>query len=105
MKITFLGAGSTIFAKNVLGDVLLSSTLKNDLTIALYDISEERLNESYVVIDKLNKKYNDGAAIIEKYLGVEKRKDKNSGKGACHPLSLPEAEDKNTVRNVKRSAV
>ena len=75
MKITFLGAGSTVFAKNILGDVLLSSALKENLTISLYDISEERLNESYIVIDKLNKKYNDGAAIIEKYLGVEKRKD------------------------------
>ena len=79
MKITFLGAGSTVFAKNVLGDVFLSSALKDDLTIALYDISEERLNESYIVIDKLNKKYNDGNAIIEKYLGVENRKDALSG--------------------------
>ena len=79
MKITFLGAGSTVFAKNVLGDVFLCSALKDNLTIALYDISEERLNESYIVIDKLNKKYNDGAAIIEKYLGVEKRKDALSG--------------------------
>ena len=56
MKITFLGAGSTVFAKNVLGDVFLCSALKDNLTIALYDISEERLNESYIVIDKLNKK-------------------------------------------------
>ena len=75
MKITFLGAGSTVFAKNVLGDVFLCSALKDNLTIALYDISEERLNESYIVIDKLNKKYNEGSAIIEKYLGVENRKD------------------------------
>ena len=49
----------------------MCSSLKDNLTIALYDISEERLNESYIVIDKLNKKYNDGSAIIEKYLGVD----------------------------------
>ena len=79
MKITFLGAGSTIFAKNVLGDVLLTPALNKDLTIALYDISEERLNESFIVIDRLNKKYNDGKARIEKYLGVENRKDALNG--------------------------
>ncbi len=79
MKITFLGAGSTIFAKNVLGDVLLTPALNKDLTIALYDISEERLNESFIVIDRLNKKYNDGKAKIEKYLGVENRKDALNG--------------------------
>ena len=35
MKITFLGAGSTVFAKNVLGDVFLTKSLTNNLTIAL----------------------------------------------------------------------
>ena len=38
-KITFLGAGSSVFAKNVLGDVMLTPAL-HDATIALYDISE-----------------------------------------------------------------
>ncbi len=75
MKITFMGAGSTVFAKNVLGDVLLTPTLTKDLTIALYDIDGERLEESFVVIDALNKKYNEGKATINKYLGVENRKD------------------------------
>ena len=28
MKITFMGAGSTIFVKNVLGDVLLTEALR-----------------------------------------------------------------------------
>ena len=79
MKITFLGAGSTVFAKNVLGDVLLTPALNKNLTIALYDISEERLRESYIVIDKLNKKYNEGAAIVEMYLGVENRKEALKG--------------------------
>ena len=74
MKITFLGAGSTIFAKNVLGDVLLTPSLNQNLTIALYDINGDRLNDSFIVIDRLNKKYNDGKAKIEKYLGVENRK-------------------------------
>ena len=74
MKITFLGAGSTIFCKNVLGDTLLSDTF-SDIEIALYDIDGARLEESYIVVEAINKKYNGGKAKISKYLGVEKRKD------------------------------
>ena len=75
MKITFMGAGSTIFAKNVLGDVLLTPALNTNLEIALYDIDKDRLEESRLVIDALNKKYNGGRAKIGTYLGVENRKD------------------------------
>ena len=75
MKITFLGAGSTVFAKNVLGDVLLTPTLTEDLEIALYDIDADRLQESYLVIDLLNKKYNGGKARIATYLGEEDRRE------------------------------
>ena len=75
MKITFMGAGSTVFAKNVLGDVLLTPALRDNLTIALYDIDGGRLEESYVMIEALNKKYNGANAKVEKYLGVEERKD------------------------------
>ena len=75
MKITFLGAGSTVFCKNVLGDVLLTPTLCENLEIALYDIDKKRLEESYIVVDLINKKYNDGKAVINKFLGVEQRKD------------------------------
>ena len=41
-KITFMGAGSTIFSKNVLGDCMLTPSLKNS-EIALYDIDPQRL--------------------------------------------------------------
>lgn len=74
MKITFMGAGSTVFAKNVLGDTLLTPALCES-EIALYDIDRDRLEESYIVIGTLNKKYNGGKAKIEKFLGVEQRKD------------------------------
>ncbi len=70
-----MGAGSTVFAKNVLGDVLVTPALQNDLEIALYDIDGARLEESYLMIDLLNKKYNEGKAKIHKYLGVENRRD------------------------------
>ena len=74
MKITFMGAGSTVFCKNVLGDVLLTPSLKEDLTIALYDIDGRRLKESYAVVENLNRRYNEGRAKIELYAGVEQRR-------------------------------
>ena len=75
MKITFMGAGSTIFLKNVLGDVLLTPALCEELEIALYDIDGARLQESLLVIERLNEKYNGSKAKIATYLGVENRKD------------------------------
>ena len=75
IKITFIGAGSTIFAKNVLGDCLLCDLIKNDVEIALYDIDGERLSDSDLLINALNEKYNGGKAKIKSYLGVENRKE------------------------------
>lgn len=68
-----MGAGSTVFVKNVLGDTLLTDAL-NDCEIALYDIDAHRLEESYLVVEALNKKYNADKATIKKYLGVSERK-------------------------------
>ena len=50
-----LGAGSTVFAKNVLGK-LLSPALR-DSEFALYDIDHERLLDSEIMLNVLNKKY------------------------------------------------
>lgn len=75
IKITFMGAGSTVFAKNVLGDCLMTPSFNKQLEIALYDIDKNRLDESYHLIDAINKKYNDGDAIIKSYHGVENRKE------------------------------
>ena len=73
MKVTFMGAGSTVFAKNVLGDVMLTPAIR-ECEIALYDIDGARLEESYLVIEAINQKYNAGRAKVGKYLGVENRK-------------------------------
>lgn len=51
-KITFLGAGSTIFAKNLLGDILSFPEL-SETTISLHDIDEERLCTSEIVAHKV----------------------------------------------------
>ena len=74
MKITFLGAGSTVFARNVLGDCMCTPALR-DSVIALYDIDEERLEDSYIILSAMNKNVNEGRAKIEKYCGVENRKE------------------------------
>ena len=74
MKITFMGAGSSVFAKNVLGDTMLCPSL-NNAEIALYDIDAARLEESYILITRLNENVNENRATIKKYLGVEQRKD------------------------------
>ncbi len=73
-KITFMGAGSTVFAKNVLGDSMLTPALR-DFELALYDIDEKRLEESYTMITILNQNINEGRAKISKYLGVPNRRD------------------------------
>ena len=73
-KITFMGAGSTVFAKNVLGDAMLTPALR-DFELALYDIDEKRLEESYLMVTLLNQNINEGRAKISKYLGVPNRRD------------------------------
>ena len=71
-KITFMGAGSTVFAKNVLGDSMLTPSLE-DSVIALYDIDPQRLEESYLMLTAINNNLGNKARI-EKYCGVENRK-------------------------------
>ncbi|NLW73945.1 MAG: alpha-glucosidase/alpha-galactosidase [Clostridiales bacterium] len=73
-KITFMGAGSTVFAKNVLGDSMLSEALR-DFEISLYDIDAKRLEESYIMVDALNRNINEGRAKVTKYLGIPNRRD------------------------------
>ncbi len=72
-RIAFMGAGSTVFARNILGDSMLSPAL-HDAEIALYDIDGTRLEESKVVLDTLNANVNSGRARITTHLGVGNRK-------------------------------
>lgn len=50
--ITFIGAGSTVFARNLLGDILSYPELA-DATISLHDIDPERLRTTQVVAERL----------------------------------------------------
>lgn len=74
IKITFMGAGSTVFARNVLGDAMCTPSLC-EAEIALYDIDAKRLEESEIILKAINKNVNSSRAQIKTYLGVEQRKD------------------------------
>ena len=80
LKITFMGAGSTVFARNVLGDVMSTEALR-ECEIALYDIDSVRLEESRTILSVINHNINEDRAIIKSYLGVENRKEALRGAG------------------------
>lgn len=73
-KITFMGAGSTVFAKNILGDCMFSAPLC-EAHIALYDIDAARLAESKMMLENLNRSINQNRAHLTAHLGVENRKE------------------------------
>lgn len=74
VKITFMGAGSTVFARNVLGDCMCSPALC-DSEIALYDIDKERLEHSFQILSAINKNINQDRAVIRTYHDVENRRE------------------------------
>ena len=74
LKITFMGAGSTVFVRNVIGDCLCTPSLR-EAEIALYDIDPERLEDSRIILEALNRNVNESRAVIKAYLGAENRKE------------------------------
>ena len=73
-KIAFMGAGSTVFARNVLGDCMCTPALCHS-EIILYDIDPKRLEESEIILSAINKNTNEGRAVIKTCLGVENRRE------------------------------
>ena len=65
-KIVFIGAGSIIFVKNLIGDCLCTPTLQNS-EFALLDIDEEKLRLSEQMLCTLNNNINGGRATIKAY--------------------------------------
>ena len=61
-KITFIGAGSTVFAKNLMGDILSLPELA-DSTICLFEINETRLKTSEIVAHRISEALGATAAI------------------------------------------
>ena len=81
VKITFIGAGSTVFAKNILGDTMLTPSLQ-DAHIALYDIDADRLEESRMMVENLNASINEGRATVTAHLGLENRRPRSRTRGS-----------------------
>ncbi len=80
-KITFIGAGSTVFAKNLMGDILSFPELQN-VTLTLHDIDEERLRTSEIVAHKT-------AAILNAKPTIEATKDRRRAlDGADYAISM-----------------
>ena len=73
LKVTFMGAGSTVFARNVIGDCMCSPVLR-EAEFALYDIDGKRLSESAEILGAMNDTLG-GHGKITTYLGVENRKE------------------------------
>lgn len=65
-KIAFLGAGSSVFAKNVLGDCMQTDCLR-EYEYALFDIDPQRLEESFMMLSNINRNSNASKARIVKY--------------------------------------
>ncbi len=74
VKITFMGAGSTVFVRNVIGDSMCTDALR-DSEVCLYDIDGDRLKESQLILEAINNNVNNGRAKIKTFLGVENRKE------------------------------
>ena len=51
-KITLIGAGSVVFARNLCGDILLTPSLR-DSTLALMDIDPGRLERARQIVERL----------------------------------------------------
>ena len=80
-KITFIGAGSTVFAKNLMGDILSFPELANS-TISLMDIDEERLEQSYRICHKV-------AEALGAHPKIEKTLDARKAlEGADYAISM-----------------
>jgi alpha-galactosidase len=62
-RIAFIGAGSTVFTRNLVGDVLSRPALAGDTTFALMDVDEERLRTSELVARGLTAAHGAGAAV------------------------------------------
>ncbi|MCV4234815.1 alpha-glucosidase/alpha-galactosidase [Virgibacillus sp. LDC1] len=64
-KITFIGAGSTVFAKNVLGDCMQTPALQG-FELALYDIDPIRLKDSENMLNNI-KKTSGSTCVVKSY--------------------------------------
>ena len=77
-RITFMGAGSTVFARSIISDCMCRESLR-DAHFALYDIDGDRLRESQAILSAMNEQFNQRRAVISAHLGVAQRREALSG--------------------------
>ena len=68
-KLTIIGAGSTVFTKNIVVDLLTIESFKS-IEIALMDINKDRLEKSLEVLEIISKKM--GLNQNFQYIQIEK---------------------------------
>ena len=61
-KVAFIGAGSTVFMRHILGDMLMTPSL-TEADIALMDIDAERLSQSQLVATRLVEQMDGGMRV------------------------------------------
>lgn len=74
VRIVFVGAGSTVFVKNIIGDILLQPALQR-AEIRLYDIDGQRLADSQRLVERLNATINGVRATIRTFAGTDTLRD------------------------------
>lgn len=80
-RIVFLGAGSTVFAKNLMGDILAFPELAN-ANLVLHDIDAERLRTSEIVAYKV-------ASVLGAHPQIETALDRRAAlDGADYAISM-----------------
>ncbi len=84
-RITFLGAGSTVFARNVLGDCMLTPSLQ-ELEYALFDIDPVRLKDSATMLEAINRNVNGGRAKVATY--TDRRKALSGAKFVVNAVQV-----------------
>jgi alpha-galactosidase len=62
-KITFIGAGSTVFTRNLSNDILLTPALQGS-TLTLMDIDPQRLEQARALVQALVDRYNLPAKVV-----------------------------------------
>ncbi len=73
-KLTIIGAGSTVFTKNIVIDLLNIEKFKS-LEIALMDINEKRLEKTYEILELISKKVNASPKITKHTNRIEALKN------------------------------
>ena len=90
IKVTFIGAGSTVFMKNILTDILLEKNFSN-CEIVLQDIDDRRLKTSNLVAEKVSKSIGANPKII-----IEKNQKK--ALSGCLLYTSPSPRDRQKSR-------